>query len=255
MFIKEYQNDFEKYNFVVATSKLLKFIKNDFSGIYIELNKWKLDTNNNYFNYLVLDIFKNILILIHPICPFVSEKIYNSIYSKKSILTEKYPVKYVAGNESIIDNLLVIIEQVRKYKWENKLNKKDEIKINLFMDKEIYNKFTKNIKYLSNFLKIENIFIDEIKVKDKKLVLKNDFFVFDNFTIEYLYEKDISLNDDKENILKEISKVKFEIERSEKILSNKNYVLKAPKKLVDIEKNKLDTNKKKLTELEFQYKK
>ena len=31
-------------------------------------------------------------------------------------------------------------------------------------------------------------------------------------------------------------------------------LLKAPKKLVDIEKNKLDTNKKKLTELEFQYK-
>ena len=123
------------------------------------------------------------------------------------------------------------------------------------MDKEIYNKCTKNIKYLSNFLKIENIFIDESKVKDKKLVLKNDFFVFDNFIIEYLYEKDISLNDDKENILKEISKVKFEIERSEKILSNKNYVLKAPKKLVDIEKNKLDTNKKKIIELEFQYKK
>ena len=35
------------------------------------------------------------------------------------------------------------------------------------------------------------------------------------------------------------------IKNNEKILSNKNYVLKAPKKLVDIEKNKLDTNKKK----------
>ena len=34
MFIIEYHNVFEKYNFVVATSKLLKFIKNDFSGIY-----------------------------------------------------------------------------------------------------------------------------------------------------------------------------------------------------------------------------
>ena len=41
------------------------------------------------------------------------------------------------------------------------------------MDKEIYNKYTKNIKYLSNFQKIENIFIDEIKVKDKNLVLKH----------------------------------------------------------------------------------
>ena len=76
----------------------------------------KLDTNNNYFNYLVLDIFKNILNLIHPICPFVSEKNYNSIYSKKFILTEKFPVKYGAGKESINDNLIVIIEQESKNK-------------------------------------------------------------------------------------------------------------------------------------------
>ena len=143
-----------------------------------------MDTNNNYFNYLVLDIFKNILIFIHPICPFVSEKINNSIYSKKSNLTEKYPVKYVAGKENIIDNWLVIIEQERKAKWEKKINKKEGIKINLFKDKEIYNTFTKNKKYLSNFLKKENIFIDEIKYKDIKLVLKNDYFLFGNFIIE-----------------------------------------------------------------------
>ena len=82
------------------------------------------------------------------------------------------------------------------------MNKIDEIKINHFMNKEIYNKFTKNIKYLYNFLKRESIFMDEIKVKDRKLVLKYDFFVFDNFIIEYLYGKINSLNDDKENILK-----------------------------------------------------
>ncbi|MGL5591310.1 MAG: valine--tRNA ligase [Mycoplasmoidaceae bacterium] len=254
-FIKEYENDLDKYNFVVATSKLLKFIKNDFSGTYIELNKWKLDTSNNYFNYLVLDIFKNILILIHPICPFISEKIYRSIYSDKSILNEKYPLKYTFSKENVIDNLLLIIEQVRKYKWENKLNKKDEIKINIFLDKEIHNSFTKNIQYFSNFLKIENISIIDIKIKDKNLILKNDFFVFDNFTIEFLHKKINSSNYEKENILKEISKIKFEIERSEKILSNKNYILKAPEKLVNLEKNKLSSNKKILIELETQYKK
>ena len=73
--------------------------------------------------------------------------------------------------------------------------------------------------------------------------------------IEYLYDKDIALNDDKENIVKEITKVSFEIESSEKILSNKNYVLKGPKRLVDIEKNKLESNKKKIIGLEFQYNK
>ena len=72
------------------------------------------------------------------------------------------------------------------------------------------------LKYLTIFRKLDSAFINEIKYKDRKLVLKNDFILFDNIIIEYLHEKDISLNDDKENILKEISKVKFEIERSEK---------------------------------------
>ncbi|MGL4357785.1 MAG: hypothetical protein ACRCSY_03670 [Cetobacterium sp.] len=87
------------------------------------------------------------------------------------------------------------------------------------------------------------------------MILKNDFFVFDDFTIEYLYEKKVFYNSEKENLLKEISRYKFEIERSEKILSNKNYILKAPEKLINIEKNKLNSNKKILIELESQYKK
>ena len=65
----------------------------------------------------------------------------------------------------------------------------------------------------------------------------------------------ISVNDGQGNRLQEISTANFDIVRSDKTLSNKYYVLKAPKKLVDIEKNKLDTNKKKIIELEFQYKK
>ena len=53
---------------------------------------------------------------------------------------------------------------------------------------------------------------------------------------------------DKEELIKEleaeIKKIKFEVERSEKILSNPRFVEKAPKELVETEKGKLENNKK-----------
>ena len=47
----------------------------------------------------------------------------------------------------------------------------------------------------------------------------------------------------------EINKLKESIERREKLLSNENYVNKAPKNIVDLDKQKLEEEKKKLEEL------
>ncbi len=254
-FLKEYDKDISKYNFVVATSKLLKFIRDDFSSIYIENNKWKLDDKNSYFNYLSADILKKILIIMHPICPFVTEKIYNEIYDKKSILENNWPEKFSFKKENIMDNIILILEENRKFKWENKLSKKDELKINLFFDALYFKSFLKYKAYIEKIFLVENIFIENIKLKEKNIKIDNPFQVLDFCMIEFIYSK-LKVNKvNKDDLLKEIENIKFEINRSKKILDNKNYILKAPKNLVEKEKNKLEDNKKILKELEFQFKK
>ena len=55
---------------------------------------------------------------------------------------------------------------------------------------------------------------------------------------------------EKERLEKEIKNVKFEIERSQRMLSNEGFVSKAPQSLIDNEKIKLDANKNRLVQLE-----
>jgi len=54
---------------------------------------------------------------------------------------------------------------------------------------------------------------------------------------------------EKERVNKEIESLKFEISRSEKMLSNKGFVDKAPQAMVENEKKKLEINKQKLAKL------
>ena len=54
---------------------------------------------------------------------------------------------------------------------------------------------------------------------------------------------------EKERKDKKIEELKFEIARSEKMLSNAGFVAKAPKALVDAEKAKLEKNKEFLKQL------
>ena len=60
----------------------------------------------------------------------------------------------------------------------------------------------------------------------------------------------VDLNQEKERILKEIEKVKFEISRSRKMLDNAGFIAKAPKELVEQEKSKLEKNNELLIKLE-----
>ena len=55
---------------------------------------------------------------------------------------------------------------------------------------------------------------------------------------------------EEERIEKEIVRLKAEVERSEKLLSNQGFVAKAPAKLIDAEKEKLEKNKALLAELQ-----
>ncbi len=81
----------DEYNFVISTRYLMDFVYNDFCGTFIELSK-VLINNKQYRNEIIattLLILKNILIILHPQCPFITEEIYQMMPgSKESIMKE-----------------------------------------------------------------------------------------------------------------------------------------------------------------------
>jgi valyl-tRNA synthetase len=81
----------DKYNFVVAYKYLEDFVWQDFCNRYLEFVKPLLKQKTTYDEtiHVTYLIFKNLLIMLHPFVPFVSEYIYRDMFqTQKSIMLE-----------------------------------------------------------------------------------------------------------------------------------------------------------------------
>ena len=89
--IKTNRKHMDKYEFNVVGSELYNFIWNDFCDWYIELSKFNMsDTTKS----VLLKVLTDILKLIHPFMPYVTEEIYGILPIKdaESIMISSYPV-------------------------------------------------------------------------------------------------------------------------------------------------------------------
>ena len=103
---------------------------------------------------------------------------------------------------------------------------------------------------------LEYIYRSQLKITDDNLINDNDditsyqtiSYQSSLVQITYYFENEVN----KEQLQEEIKKLKASIERREKLLSNENYVNKAPKNIVDMDREKLKEEQEKLASLEAQ---
>ncbi len=195
-FTKKYKKSIKLFRFDLLCNLLKNFLKNKFSDWYIELFKETLyyKKENNFSINTIIYIYKNILILSHPIIPFITEYIWNKIKSiykknnKKSILLEKIPnINYKFKNKNyiktfkIIKNIIVYLRKI-KLKINNLIIiNLNLIKINILINnKYLLNKFTNNIYFIKeiNFTKIKNKkkYIKPYLIKDKIYITFKKYF-------------------------------------------------------------------------------
>ena len=231
--IKEVIKYMDKYEFNNVSSVLYSFIWDDFCDNYIEMSKFSSDTlsTKSTLYYVLTGILK----MLHPFMPFVTEEIYQNLPFKEceSIMVSDYP-KYDKELvfEDDYNNMEKIIEFIRKFRnviGENKIPKTAKVTINN----------NNNYDLICKVLKLK----DRI-ITDKLNMTSYDVSVYDYYMTIY-FEKEENM----ELINKEIELLKSNIEIRNKLLSNTSYVNKAPEKLVNEERTKLELEKNKLEEL------
>lgn len=89
---------YKEYNFFIPASQIREFTWNIFASHYLELVKSRAYNdqvpNNRYSALHALHkCFSVILLLLAPICPFITDKLWTTIYSKESIHLQKFPMK------------------------------------------------------------------------------------------------------------------------------------------------------------------
>ncbi len=242
--IKQVTKNMENYEFGVAISLLHDFVWYDFCDWYIELSKSALygsdETKKVNTVSVLVHVLKQILKLLHPFIPFVTEEIYSYLPNTDgSIMIAEYP-KYNGKRNykkdlDKMNSVMEIIKAVRQIKAQT--GAAPSKKVDLYI-------ITENKKTVSDckdlIMKLAGCNeITTIASKDE-LTEKVVTQVLDGYELYIPLGELVDIESEIARLRGELEKTEEEIVRAQSKLNNQGFIQKAPKELVENEKKKLD---------------
>ena len=253
--VKEVTNNLENFELGIATQKVYDFIWNEFCDWYIEMVKSRLYDENCTTKfaaqYTLNKVLKDSLKLLHPVMPFVTEKIYMQLYhNDESIMISKWP-EYTESSsfekeEEQIEKLKTIIVGIRNLRTNLNVHPSKKSKL-IFVTK------TANDMLKESSAMIQKLgFANEIDIQEnKENIPQNAMSVLaDGIEVYIPFEELVDLEAEKQRLQGEREKLLSEVARGEKMLSNPGFVNKAPEAKINEEKAKLAKYKEMLEKVE-----
>ena len=228
---KEVQINYQNYYFHEVANQLYHFTWHSFCDWYIELSKNLLDSNEyrEETTYTFHLIFNSLLKLLHPIIPFITEKLWS--YNNQNILmTNQWNYQDIQIDNQSIEAANNFIEFIEEYRSIEKLfDIKKEHEVLIYSSSE-------NLQKL--FLENQEVFEFLTRKKLSSNSLTNGVSLpFKNF--DYEIETD---QIDKDKIIKKLTENSEALTKEkigiDKNLNNQNFVDRAPKDLIEQNKNR-----------------
>jgi valyl-tRNA synthetase len=252
--------NYKNYRFDYAAKNLYSFVWQDYCSWYIEISKAKInrddisDIEKNAVIYNLRDILKNILLLLHPIMPFITEEIYFDIFKEKTFLQyNAYPESKNFLSKKNTDNItwmIDIVSAIRKTRSEIGVLPNKDIEVIVTGENNKDKLYFKKLSYLIKSLsKIKTLrFGNEESEKNYYTCVSNNL----KFLIPTSGLIDIDL--EIERLVKEKSKCVNQATGIESRLSNSNFINNAPGHVVVADEQKLKELKIHILKIEEQLK-
>ena len=242
----EMQSQLEKnlteYRFNDAANIIYQFIWGTFCDWYIELIKPHLSEENDKYAIEIKEtcsfILDSILISLHPFMPFITEEIWQNIKKRDNpLIIQKWrEISLSDGHNNLgdeINDLIEIISNIRSIRVELNIKPKEKLAIEVINNSEALK--IKNLDfYLSKIGNISNITeVSDFSDKSAKFNVNNSRF-------SLLIPTSIDLTAELSRVIKEEEKLEKEINSISNRLKNKDFIAKAPKKVVEENKIKIE---------------
>jgi valyl-tRNA synthetase len=234
----------EHFEFGEAGRQLYNFIWDDFCDWYIEMSKEVLYGNDAVSKQTTRSILvytlDQILRLLHPIMPFVTEEIWQHIpHTGTSLVTAEYPVVHPEYNdETASEGMEVLKELIRAVRnIRSEVNTPISKPITLLIktnDKKIDQFLVENTSYIERFCNPEELTISS-KIIAPDLAMSA---VLTGAEIYLPLAGLINIEEEIKRLEKELAKWDSEVKRVEGKLSNERFVSNAPEAVVEAEKAK-----------------
>ena len=246
----------KEYKFNDAADALYQFIWKDYCDWYIEFIKPILNNSENVKDleetkYISINVMKNVLLMLHPIMPYVTEEILENLFKSSNFaISSTWPetIHNELTSTNLIDLIIKIISSIRSLRVEKNIPPNVKIDILLKNADEHKREIIKNNKSLiTNLAKINNItFVSEELTQSENFIIST----IDELVLMLPLDGLIDTAAEKNRLNKELSNINNEIDQISKRLNNQMFIDKAPSNVVEEVKNKQKIFNQRKSEIE-----
>ena len=243
--IKNVEQNMDNFEIGIAVQLVYDFIWNDICDWYIEMIKPRLYDKENKSYKTAIWTLNHVLIsaakMLHPFMPFVTEEVYLNLKSQKeSIMLSLWPkAEYeFAEEEKAIDIINDMIRQIRNARANMNITGSKKTSAQIVLEKGKFEEVFKEAEeYFKKLAYIENIeYLDSIDDANTKYVALHD----EKINVFLNMSDAIDLDAEIAKLEKEKQSATSELKRAQGMLKNENFVKKAPEKLIQAEKEKVE---------------
>ncbi len=232
---KEVTDNLDKFELGIAVQKLYDFIWDVFCDWYIEISKIRLNSGDEKAAQTARDmlvyIMSNTLKLLHPFMPFITEEIWQTLpHEGESIMISEWPVYKDEYNFSVeeqeMDRIMEAVRAIRNRRAE--MNVPPSKKAKYYIATAHKDTFQKAGIFMQRLASCSEAEIgDSFEIDGAVCIVTTDAKIYIPLGELVDFEKEIArLNKEKEKVLKDLEFI-------DKKLNNENFVAKAPKAVVD----------------------
>ena len=255
--IKVITEHLEKFELGIAGQKIYDLIWNEYCDWYIELIKRRLygddEDDKKSARYVLLRSLRTLLKLLHPFMPFITEEIWGYLpkegNERSMLINESWPsYENIEWYDSVarIELLKEVVKTIRNIRAEADTPPSRKLNLIVVTD-EIEDEIRALSEYTRSLANVRNIEIIKDKTKAPKDVISG---VIDKALILIPMEDLVDFEAEISRLEAEKKRLESEVIRVENKLKNKNFVDKAPKKIVDEERAKGEKYKDMLSKVE-----
>ena len=243
--VRDVTDNMEKFELGVAADKIHDFLWDEFCDWYIEMVKPRLWDDNDTTKAAALWTLREVLSiglkLLHPYMPFVTEEIYCTLTDDESIMIAPWPLAEESRDFALeaknVDIIKDAVRAIRTVRTDMNVPPSRKAAVYVVSDKEDIRKVFEDSSSFFGTLG----YASEVKVQADKTSIADDAVsaVIHNAVIYIPFAELVDVEKELERLNKEKARLEGEIKRGEGMLSNPNFVEKAPEAKVNAEKEKL----------------
>ena len=240
--IEEVCTNMDAFELGVASGKIYDFIWDTYCDWYIELSKPRLNSENQTVREntqkVLLYVLTEILKLLHPFMPFITEEIWQALpHDGEALMAAEYP-KYSEDfsfpeDENNFEMVMAAIKAVRARRAE--MNVPPSRKAHLFIVTDSREAFEAGRGYICKLAFSSDVSILATAPENSEKMVS---VITDNARMFIPMSDLVDFDAERERIKKELEKARKQLDAQIAKLSNENFVSRAPQNIVDVERDK-----------------